>query len=131
MAGANGAEAFVKWRDYLNLENHIETAIETADGAPALVNSGHNYYLAGQPNDALAEQIVRRLLKAAHIIAFDLPQDIRLRLNGGLRYIFNYGPNPVDISALTQSAPLLLGANMLESCGVAALRPNPNNAFKF
>jgi beta-galactosidase len=131
IAQTNGANAFVKWREYLTLENHVETALQTADDEPALVSHDRAYYLAGQPNAALADHVVRRLLKAAHLPFFDLPQDIRIRHNGDLRYIFNYGPQTVDITQLAESAPLLLGALMLEPCGVAALRPDSFNVFKF
>ena len=122
MAQTNGGQAFEKWREYAVLGEGAEKVTETEDGEAALVRQRGAYYLAGQPNAALARDIVRALLSAAGLPVLDLPQDIRIRDNGGLRYAFNYGPQPVSITSLTQRAPLLLGTTVLEPCGVAAWR---------
>ena len=131
MAKTNGGEAFVKWQEYLMPGAEVEILTQAEGGEAALLRQGRAFYLAGQPNFALAQDITRKLLRAAGLNALDLPQDIRVRDNGGLRYVFNYGPHPVDISAFTQGAPLLLGAPVLGPCGVAALRPDAHNMFKF
>jgi hypothetical protein len=52
----------------------------------------------------------------------DLNRGIRIRDNGPWRYVLNYGPEAVDISAIAGRAALRLGARMLPSCGVALFR---------
>ncbi len=39
-----------------------------------------------------------------------------------MRYIFNYGAEATDVSALIGEETLLLGEPILEPCGVAAFR---------
>jgi hypothetical protein len=39
-----------------------------------------------------------------------------------MRYVFNYGSEPSDISSLIDNRTLLLGQATLEPCGVAAAR---------
>jgi beta-galactosidase len=122
MARTNGGQAFVKWREYLVSGAGAETVTETEDGEAALARQRGAYYLAGQPNAALARDIVRLLLSAAGLPQLDLPQDIRIRDNGAMRYLFNYGPQAASIAAIAQGAELLLGEEMLAPCGVAAWR---------
>ena len=65
---------------------------------------------------------MRALLAAAGLTALDLAQDIRVRDNGALRYVFNYGQQAVNIAALCKDKTLLLGEATLAPCGVAAWR---------
>ena len=122
MARSNGGQAFVKWQEYAVPGAGVETRLATTGGEAALLVQGRAFYLAGQPNAALAQDVMARLLTAAGLPVLDLPQDIRIRDNGPLRYMFNYGPDAVDIGALAQGAELLLGDVMLGSCGVAVWR---------
>jgi beta-galactosidase len=56
-------------------------------------------------------------------IATETPHpDVRLRDLGPLRFIFNHGPDPVDVSAHLDGREVLIGAAMLEPCGVAVAR---------
>ena len=59
-----------------------------------------------------------------------LPEDIRVRDNGAMRYIFNYGAATTDISALVGEETLLLGERLLEPCGVAAFRRRDDGCFQ-
>ena len=89
MARVNGGQAFVKWQEYLVPGAGVETLMQTHGGDAALARQGLAYYLAGQPNAALADDVVRALLAAAGLTALDLAQDIRVRDNGALRYAVN------------------------------------------
>jgi len=61
----------------------------------------------------LARQRSSQVLTAAKLTLLDLPQDLRVRDNGAIRYVFNYGDATTDISSILGGAPLLLGEALL------------------
>lgn len=85
-------------------------------------SQGRTTYVGGWANPAMLDQIVSDALSAAGIAHAELHQDLRIRDNGPWRYVFNYGPQAVDISELTGGKPLLLGEPMLGSCNIALFR---------
>jgi beta-galactosidase len=113
---------FFGWREYLALGKEAEAELRSNDGEIALARKGKNFYMAGRPNDALLEAVLRGLLELANMPVIDLPRDIRVRDNGRMRFVFNFGPQPADISPIVGDAPLLLGETLLAPCGVAAFR---------
>jgi len=113
---------FERWREILSLGAGVEPLLETSAGEVALARRDRIFYLAGWPDETLLADILRRILEHAGVDQLDLPDDIRVRDNGALRYVFNHGPDPVDISRLVGNAPLLLGEVNLPPCGVAAFR---------
>ena len=116
---------FERWREFLILGDGVETAMASYDDECALAHRSRFHYLAGWPNDALLDAVLTRLFALAAIERVSLPPDIRLRDNGGLRYLFNYGQEPADISSLVGDAALLLGEKLLPPCGVAAFAISP------
>jgi beta-galactosidase len=121
--GAAGGH-FAGWREFLALGRATTAELRSDDGEAALARQGKNFYLAGRPNDALLDFVLRRLVAMADLTALDLPADIRIRDNGATRFVFNFGQEPVDISFITGGASLLLGEKRLSPCGVAAFRRN-------
>jgi beta-galactosidase len=121
-AGSNAGGGFDGWREFLVTGEGAEVEIAASDGEPMLVRSRRTRYLAGRPDRALAEQVVLKLLDAAGVSMLQLHPDVRVRDNGALRYVFNYGPEPVEIADLVGGAELLLGSLKLPPCGVAAFR---------
>ena len=117
--------AFETWREFVQPTGPLKVIDRCVDGETAFCSDpeGRVHYLAGQPTAAYASQIVERLCSAAKIRINRLHRDIRMRDNGTVRYIFNYGPDVVDIRQWTEGRPLLLGSDQLEPCGVAAFRP--------
>ena len=59
------------------------------------------------------------MLDAAGIDHAELPRDIRIRDNGNLRYIFNHGPDAINVSRFVGENRLVLGERSLPQCGVA------------
>ena len=116
--------AFETWREFVVAAEDVETIDRTADGEIAFCadKSGRFHYLAGDPNAAYADRIVGYLCGKAGVRTQRLHRDLRIRDNGPTRYIFNYGPEPVDISHLVDGAPLLIGSTELGPCGIAAFR---------
>jgi beta-galactosidase len=114
--------AFVRWREFLILGENVERELTSDDGETALARRGNVFYLSGWPDEELLKSVLRRIFQAARIPTLDLLEDIRVRDNGAIRYIFNYGAETTDISALIGEETLLLGERLLEPCGVAAFR---------
>jgi beta-galactosidase len=118
----SGHGAFVRWREFLALGGNVEREFTSDDGETALARYDNVFYLAGWPDEELLNSVLRRVFHVAQIPTLDLPEDIRVRDNGAMRYIFNYGSETMDISALVGEETLLLGDYRLEPCGVAAFR---------
>jgi beta-galactosidase len=116
--------AFETWREFLVAGEGVRVIDRTQDHEAAFCcdAGGAFHYLAGQPNAAYAARVVEYLCGKAGIAIQRLPRDIRIRDNGPLRYIFNYGPEPIDIGQWTEGKSLLLGSELLEPCGVAVFR---------
>lgn len=122
LAVARSRGGFERWREILALGETVEPVLETTTGEAALVRRDRFFYLAGWPDEGLLDAVLRESLDLAGVERLDLSADIRIRDNGSLRYVFNYGPEPVEIGALVGDAPLLLGDRTLPPCGVAAFR---------
>ena len=97
----------------------IETASATtlahdAGGAPTLIEtaSGH-LYLAAWPDDALLASTVAFAAAEAGVPTTVLPEGLRLRRRGPLRFAFHYGPGEIDLP-LDPATPLLLGTHRLK-----------------
>ncbi|ARN83715.1 beta-galactosidase [Methylocystis bryophila] len=119
-AAENGA--FVRWREIIAAGAEAAVLLRCDDGAPALTRRERFLYLAGLPNDLLRDALLRRLANEAGLTLIDLPEHIRLRDNGPMRYVFNYGERDFDLSPILGEASLLLGERRLPPCGVALFR---------
>jgi beta-galactosidase len=125
VAVENGAGALIRWSEALVLGNEASVELRGVDGRAVLARRGNRFYLAGWPDAALLDEVLRRCLDCASVDGALSHPDIRVRDNGPLRHIFNYGPEAVDIGSLLQGRDLLLGDVVLEPCGVAICRlPN-------
>jgi beta-galactosidase len=115
---------FRNWREYVDAGDGVEVTMHTADGEAALLRSagGKLHYLAGWPDPLLAREIIAELCERAGLPRLDLHRDIRVRDRGDLRFVFNHGPEHVDISGLIVGATLVSGEAVLAPCGVAILR---------
>jgi len=119
--------AFERWREFIALGDGVETAFRTEAGDAAMARQGRCCYLAGWPDEVLLDSVLQRLFVSAGVETLELPRDIRLRDNGAMRYVFNYGGEAADISRIVGTAALLLGERTLPPCGVAVFRiPSPN-----
>lgn len=91
--------AFVHWRE--KLEGTAQVVERTADGWPALVRAGGVNYLAGWPEDAVLDRLLTALCHEAGIGVEVMPEGLRRREAGGVRFWFNYNPVPVDWGGVT------------------------------
>ncbi len=113
--------SFAGWREHLILGEGVEVIETQSDGAPAVLHTGNVLYHAGRGDDVAQDRFIRRALTLAGVPWFDLPQDVRIRDNGKLRYIFNYSKKTVDMSAILPDADVAMGSMELAACDVTAV----------
>lgn len=92
-----GGGAFIKWRDAL--VSDLPPLLRLENGDPALVQNGDHFYLAGWPDADAWHRILG--ITCADMALLDLPADIRIRDTDTHRFIFNYGPDPVEWHGIT------------------------------
>jgi beta-galactosidase len=120
LAGSNRASLGL-WREFAALGPSVETLERTQDGEPALLRQEKVFYATGWGNEEALASFTRRALGEAGLHPLNLPRDIRLRDHGNLRYIFNYGPEAVDIGTLIAGACVKLGGTPLPPCEVCVI----------
>lgn len=98
--GLENGGAFVHWAE--ELEGQADVTLRRADGAAAMVRAGPVQYLAGWPDDATLRDLLRNACAQVGVTTIDLPDGVRTRECGGVRFWFNHGPDAVE----WQGAPL-------------------------
>jgi beta-galactosidase len=86
--------SFVHWAE--DLEGTAEVTLRRADGTAAMVRAGAVQYLAGWPDDATLRDLLRDACTQVGVGTMDLPDAIRTRVCGGVRFWFNHGPEALD-----------------------------------
>lgn len=124
IGSASSGFCFTTWREMLAAENTVIVDEWTDDGQIALCrdDTGSWNYTAGQPNAAYALKIIEHLCERAGVQTMQLHQDIRIRDNGRMRYIFNHGPESVQVAGLIADNEVLIGSSVLPPCGVTICR---------
>ena len=117
-----GGGRFDGWREFLETGEDVETRRVSEDGHAAHVAMERVHYLGGRPDADTAKIIVAELLREAGLEPRELHRDIRIRDNGDMRYVFNYGPETVDILDLVDTKAVLFGETQLAPRDVLAFR---------
>lgn len=110
------------WREFVRAADSVEVRAKAQDGHGVWFKDGRIHYIAGRPDAPLALAIMDACAYEAGLQTRLMHRDLRIRDNGPVRYIFNYGPEMCDISELIDGATLILGNTDLPACGVAAFR---------
>ncbi|MGQ7843074.1 beta-galactosidase [Granulosicoccus sp. 3-233] len=110
------------WLETVVAGDKVEVMETLENGQATALRSGRTIYLAGRYENAALDRVTRQALELAGLPWLDLPPDIRVRDNGNRRYLFNYGRDTQDLSALFPGAQVDMGSLQLESCGVACIR---------
>ena len=117
--------SLVSWAEDVAPGEGVEVEWRRKDGRPALLSRGRAHYLPGQGDAALIESAMRTMLERAGLPIVETGEDLRIRDQGGLRFIFNYGPEPSNASHLMGGADrVLLGDTQLSVAGVAIVERN-------
>ena len=77
-------------------------------------------YLTSMPDQALLDAIIEQLARSENLNVAALPDGVRSRARGRLRFFFNYGPEPVTLH-LPPETRFCLGGPELPIAGVAAI----------
>jgi len=118
----DGPGSFIHWREILHQSSSLTPVLITSDGHPALVHNGNIFYLAGWPNELLADYTLKTLLSKLNIKTLNLPDNIRTRDNGDKRYFFNYGDKSINIEHLIEDSEILIGTETLKPYDVTIVR---------
>jgi beta-galactosidase len=90
---------FRHWFEHL--EGSATVFGKTVSGQPAVMGGDHLRYLAGWPDDATFDRLVRALCAEAGVMTYDLPQGVRIKETSTHRFIFNYAPEPREWNGVT------------------------------
>jgi len=89
---------FLHWRE--KLEGSAEVVEATADGFPALMRARGVHYLAGWPDAPTWGRLLRDLCAGQGLAVTEMPEGLRQRRAGGLRFLFNYDAVPVTFDGV-------------------------------
>ena len=90
---------FIHWRE--RIEGSSTVRETTADGAAAVLEAGPIRYLAGWPDAAALDSLLRDACAERHLPIDPMPEGLRRRDTATHSFLFNYGPNPVAHDGLT------------------------------
>jgi beta-galactosidase len=85
---------FVHWFEHL--EGQADVIAQTASGQPAIMGAKNLRYLAGWPDEATFDQIVRGACAELGLEAKALPEGLRIRDTATHRFVFNYANRAHD-----------------------------------
>jgi hypothetical protein len=101
---------------------YIQTDLEPSITLPNGQGVAYRYrkinYLASLPDQALLDAIIEDLALAENLNLVSLPDGVRSRAREGLRFFFNYGPEPAKLK-LPPETRFLIGGAELPVAGVA------------
>ncbi|MEM0900842.1 MAG: beta-galactosidase [Pseudomonadota bacterium] len=107
------------WREFGRAGGAVSCRLKDVEGVPSWYQAGRVHYVTVRPDQQLSNHIAREISVEAGLIIYDLHRDVRIRRNGRLRYVFNYGPEAVDVSDLVCADKLVHGTSQLSPRGVA------------
>jgi beta-galactosidase len=108
-----------RWLEHV--ESDLAPRLGTDDGLGLWWAKDRLHYLAGWPTPELLHRLLREIAQAAGLAVMDLPDGLRVRQRGDVRFAFNYAPEAVRLSEhLAVPGTFLLGGDTLPPGDVAA-----------
>jgi beta-galactosidase len=104
------------WLEHIRTD--LTPFIRLPNGEGVAYRHGNINYLASLPDQALLDALIEELTRAEDLNITALPDGVRSRARGRLRFFFNYGPEPVTLH-LPQETRFRLGGPELPVAGVA------------
>lgn len=87
-------DAFKHWFEHL--EGNAKVYETTTSGQPAVMGTDTIRYLAGWPDEATFQRVLKRLCTEVGIKTHKLPDGLRIRDTESHRFVFNYAPEPLE-----------------------------------
>lgn len=109
----------LRWRDHAQPGTGADVLARFDDGVPALLRHGRVNLVTACFDQAMLRAIVARCVRDAGIESILLPEGLRLRTRGPLRFAINYSDEPHAVPA-PPGARFVLGGPQVEPVGVAA-----------
>lgn len=109
----------LRWRDHAQPGAGTDVLARFDDGVPALLRHGRVNLVTACFDQAMLRAIVARCVRDAGIESILLPEGLRLRTRGPLRFAINYSDEPHAVPA-PHGARFVLGGPQVEPVGVAA-----------
>jgi beta-galactosidase len=108
------------WREFIVAGDSIKVHATTEDGEAFHISDekAQVHYITGWADADTYRELYGALAKQAGLATLKLHHDVRLRDQGDMRFVFNHGPDAVDVSELVTGYKLLIGKMDLEPCGV-------------
>jgi beta-galactosidase len=108
------------WREFIISGDGIKVHATTADGEAFHISdqAARVHYITGWADASTYRDLYGALVRQAGLPTLNLHQDIRLRDQGDVRFVFNHGPDAVDVAELISGFTVLIGQAQLEPCGV-------------
>ena len=110
----------IRWREWIETDAGVLGRF--SDGAAAVVEDKGRIYLACWPDRSLLAACVRHVLERGGADILELPPGVRLRRRGGLRFAFNYGPEPWMAPPMIAGGESVLGGTILAPQDLACWR---------
>lgn len=114
--------AFCNWREIAEFSDEWVPLMKSNDGHAAILLRKKLSYLCGWPNKELMRNILSSACKRANIRIVPLPEGIRMQQIGELIFVFNYGEEDFDLSAVIDDGKLMLGEKLLRPSGVTVFQ---------
>ena len=107
-----------RWREFTRGSAEVER--KQGDGVPTVWKQGRRRYVTVWPDDDLLREVVEAMAAEAGVETFEMPEDVRTRALGDLRFFFNYGPKGARLDWV--KGQFVLGGRDLDVAGVAVVR---------
>lgn len=115
--GAGNDGVVTGWMEDVEAGAGVELRGRLDDGRGLWFAQGRAHYLAGQVDDGLLRRVIADVAGGAGLAVRDLGPDVRLERRGDLNFLFNYGPDMIDIEPVP-----IIGSNTVPPAGVAIWR---------
>ena len=117
LADAEGTA--LRWREHVRPGDDAEVIARFDDGLPALLQRERVTYMAACFDRPVLRAALERCVREAGIPATPLPEGLRVRRRGPLRFAVNYGDRPQSVPA-SANARFVLGGPVVGPVDVAA-----------
>ena len=112
------------WREFIIAGEGIKVHATTADGEAFHISDAKAqvHYITGWADADTYRDLYGALARQVGLTTVRLHPDVRLRDQGNVRFVFNHGPDAVDVSDVVEGYRVEIGQTPLEPCGVIVAR---------